>query len=234
MSDEQPPPLPDYVPAPPPEPEAPPAPPPVLRYVVGNAAGEIVRIVRCTADQAAAQAQPGECLAQHDEATSATHYLLSGDPVQCLAYSAPQLEAKAPRPHPSAGWDNAAMAWVDPRTLDQHKADRWAQIKAAREAADFGGFVWGGDTFDSDAMSQSRIQGAAVLAMQALAAQQPFAIDWTLADNTVRTLDGTDMAALGQALAVHVGTQHETARLLRAAIDAAADIAAVEAIAWPT
>lgn len=39
---------------------------------------------------------------------------------------------------------------------------------------------------------------------------------------------------IGLQLGTHVGTQHETARLLRAAIEAAQTIAAVEAVQWPT
>lgn len=71
--------------------------------------------------------------------------------------------------------------------------------------------------------------------MATLAAQagQPFSIDWTLADNTVRTLSGADMIAAGQAMALHIEAQHETGRAVRAAIMAATTLAEVDAVQWP-
>jgi len=123
--------------------------------------------------------------------------------------------------------------WIDERTLDQAKTDQWSKVKAARDAAEFGGFAWDGSTFDSDVVSQSRIQGASQLATLAALASEPFSVDWTLADNTVRTLSGADMLAAGQAMGVHIMTVHETGRTLRAAIEAATTIAEVESIDWP-
>ena len=125
-----------------------------------------------------------------------------------------------------------AMEWVDPRDLQQLKDAKWDEIKAAREAAEFGGFTWDGSAFDSDLTSQSRIQGAAQLATLSQLAGQPFSIDWTLADNTVRSLDATDMIAAGQAMGVHIASQHAIGRGKRAQIDAATTPAEVAAVVW--
>ena len=118
-------------------------------------------------------------------------------------------------------WAADIKRWGRVKTLAAHRADLWTQIKAARDAAIRGGVTWDGSTFDSDATSQANIQGAAQLAMLALVTGEPIAIDWTLQDNTVRTLSGADLRALGQALGAHIGEQHATARALRAAIEAA-------------
>lgn len=126
-------------------------------------------------------------------------------------------------------FDYATKQWVDPRTLEDLKAQRWREIRGARDAAEFGGFTWDGSTFDSDAMSQSRIMGAAQLAQL----DPAFTIDWTLADNSVRNLSAADMVAVGVALGQHVATQHATARTLRAQIQAATTAAEVEAVSWP-
>lgn len=203
----------------------------VRRYVVANSGGEIVRTVSCLEDQAAAQALPGEVLIEDPTADSRTHYVSNG---ALVAYSQAEMEAKAYRPGWTTGWDNATMAWIDPRTLADHKAAKWEAIKAEREQREFGGFTWDGSTFDSDSQSQSRIMGAAQLATLAAMAQQVFFIDWTLAGNTVRTLSGTDMIGVGQALGVHVGTQHAIGRTLRAAIEFATTTAEVEAVTWPS
>ena len=141
-------------------------------------------------------------------------------------------------PEPPAGvpvrFDAIALAWIDPRTLDQHQADKWTAIKAARDAIEFGGFTWDGSTFDSDPESQSRIQGAAQLATLAMIASQAFSVDWTLATNAVRTLTGADMLAVGQAMGVHIMTTHATGRALREAIEAATIPEQLESIVWPT
>jgi len=125
---------------------------------------------------------------------------------------------------------NGALAWQDTRTLAQMKHDKWAQIKAARAAAEDGGFAWDGSTFDSDMASNLRISGAVQLAQIVGGA---FNIGWTLADNSVRTLSAAQMVAVGVAAGQHVAAQRATARALREQIQAATTPQELEAIAWP-
>ncbi len=127
-----------------------------------------------------------------------------------------------------------ALAWVNTDTVEQARSRRWAVIKAQRDAVEFGGFTWDGSAFDSDAQSQPRIMGAVQMATLAAAAGQSFGLAWTLADNSVRTLDGADMIAVGLALGAHVGTAHAIARTLREQIEAAATVEDVAAIDWPS
>lgn len=150
-------------------------------------------------------------------------------------YSREQRAVKQQRARSSYWrWSNERMQWEDLRTLDEHKAKHWAQIKAARDAAEFGSFDWDGSRFDSDALAQARIMGAVQMAVLAAAAGQQFAIDWTLQDNTVRTLTGSDMIAVGLALGAHVGRQHAIGRQLRARVMAATTAAEVAQIVWPS
>jgi len=114
-------------------------------------------------------------------------------------------------------FDWAAKTWVDPRSLQDLKDARWAEVRQERDSAEFGGFTWDGSRFDSDAISQQRITGAVTLAMM----NSAFSIGWTLADNTVRTLNAADMIAVGVALGQHVNACHERARVLRGEIDGA-------------
>lgn len=136
-------------------------------------------------------------------------------------------------PNPGAYyyWSVPTQQWV----LDIAKAKtiKFKEIKDTRNSKEFGGFVWDGSTFDSDGVSQSRIQGGVQLAILAQQNNQPFSITWTLADNSVRTLDGMQMIQVGTALAQHVQSLHETARILRAQIDAAGTIEQVQSVAWP-
>ena len=131
-------------------------------------------------------------------------------------------------PSPEHTFDYTTKQWVDPRPLSDLQAAKWAQIKRDRDEAEFGGFTWDGSPFDSDAISQSRIQGA----LQLAALIPDFSIDWTLADNTARNLSAADLANVGAALGMHVAAQHAKARLLRSQIEAATTVAEVDAVTW--
>ena len=105
---------------------------------------------------------------------------------------------------------------------------KWVEIKAKRDELEWAGFTWDGSTFDSDPTSQSRIQGAVILAMQ----DPQYQVTWTLANNTTRVLANADILAVGLALATHVETLHARAQALRIQIDAAQNVAEVNAISW--
>ena len=118
---------------------------------------------------------------------------------------------------------------LDPLTpIETVRKVKWSQIKRARDEAEFGGFTWDGSPFDSDAISQSRIQGAVQLAAMA----PGFTIDWTMTNNSVRNLNREDMANVGAALGMHVAAQHAKARTLRSQIEAATTVAEVDAVTW--
>jgi hypothetical protein len=125
-------------------------------------------------------------------------------------------------------WDAIQIQWVDPRNLDSLKDAKWEEIKAARAAAEYGGFTWDGSTFDSDLASQQKIMGAAQLASLNAA----YEVDWTLADNTVRHLNATQMLAVGTTLGDHINTQYVHARTLRQQIADAQTSQELESIVW--
>jgi len=131
-------------------------------------------------------------------------------------------------PEPGLSWDDVTAQWVDLRDLATLKAAKWEAIKLDREAAEYGGFVWDGSTFDSDMGSQQRISGATQLA----SLTPGFELDWTMKNNTVRTLTAAQMISVGMALGSHVTAQYVKARGLRVDIDAASTKEAVAAIRW--
>ncbi len=120
------------------------------------------------------------------------------------------------------------------KAIAQRRAERWTVIKALRSAREYGTFTWNGLTFDADAESQRRIQGAVQLAQLAISQGSPFSIDWTLADDSVETLSAADMVAVGVALGQHVQTQHATGRALRQQIIGANSQEDLDAIVWPS
>jgi hypothetical protein len=134
------------------------------------------------------------------------------------------------RPRAGFGW--VVGQWVDNRTLIEAKAQKWLEIKQARDASEFGGFDVGPYRFDSDQVSQIRINTAMQAALDARTAGDPFNLDWTLSTDVTVTLTRTQVIAMGRALQAHVYAQHQKAAVLRAAIAAAASVAEVEAITW--
>jgi hypothetical protein len=115
-------------------------------------------------------------------------------------------------------------------TIEAARDRAWTRIKLARDVAEVANFAWAGSVFQSDT---PRITGATQMALLAQMASEPFEIDWTLADNTVRTLSAEDMIAVGVALGRHIADVFETGRQLRVQIADATTIAELNAIGWP-
>lgn len=128
-------------------------------------------------------------------------------------------------------FDWGMKQWVDRRSLAEIKADKWAEIKAARLRAETLPIVVGGCSFDADLTSQQKIYGQV---LRAQLAGESWSIDWTLWDNTEVTLTAAQMVAVGVALGQRTAGIYATARTLREQIDAAPSQAELEAIAWPS
>jgi hypothetical protein len=114
--------------------------------------------------------------------------------------------------------------WVDERTLEVRRQQKWTEIKAARDLAEVSGFPYMGKVIQSDAKSVQRITVAASVSEGK---------DWTCADNTVLQLDVEGVKGMPAALARHIDQLHQTAKELRARINAAGSPAEIDAIAWP-
>lgn len=138
-----------------------------------------------------------------------------------------------PKPASYYTWDWSTHTWIDPRTLQQVKDEKWEQIKHDRDAAIAAPLSTSYGVFDADANSRANIANA-VLYLQTLEQQgTPGTVDWTLADNTTITLNYQEMSTVGLLLGQRTNSAYDTARALRAQIDAATTIAEVEAIHWP-
>lgn len=137
------------------------------------------------------------------------------------------------KPAPYYTWDWNTHSWVDARTLQQVKDQKWEEIKLSRDAAINAPLDTPYGTFDADANSRANIANS-VLYLQTLEQQgTPGTVDWTLADNTIITLNYQEMSTVGVLLGQRTNAAYDTARALRAQIDAATTIAEVEAIHWP-
>lgn len=126
-------------------------------------------------------------------------------------------------PSPHHTFDYTTKQWIDPRSLDETKAQKWAEIKSERDSLEFGGFEFEGNTYDSNQVSQGRIMGAAAAGVDQV---------WTLADNTTIKLTGDELKELYTALQEHVAKAHERGRQARELIDKAATKEEVESVTF--
>ena len=124
-------------------------------------------------------------------------------------------------PSPHHTFDYTTKQWIDPRSLDDIKAQKWTEIKSQRDRLEFGGFEFEGNIYDSDQVSQGRIMGAAAARVDQI---------WTLADNTTVELTALQLQQLYVALQMHVAGVHERGRIARLAIESAETIEEVEAM----
>lgn len=124
-------------------------------------------------------------------------------------------------PSPHHTFDYTTKQWIDPRTLDEIKTQKWAEIKQQRDQLEFGGFEFEGNIYDSDQVSQGRIMGAAAAGVDQT---------WTLADNTTAELSASQLQQLYAALQAHIASVHERGRIAREKIENAQTIQEVEAV----
>ena len=117
---------------------------------------------------------------------------------------------------------------INAAPLETAKFLKWVEIKAIRDKLEWEGFTWNGVIFDSNIRSQSLIQGAVILAMQ----DPQYQVAWTLKDNTIRILSSTDLLSIGVTLAAHIEYLRGIANTHRQQIDAAQNVAEVNAISW--
>lgn len=127
---------------------------------------------------------------------------------------------------------------VAPLPLPLAKAALWDLAKNKRDSViDAGYTVPGVGRFDTDQVARFNIVGAVIGAILANTQGQQFSTPWKLADNTLITLDGPGMIGVGVAVLNYVKAAHSRSQAIGAAIQAAQNHAALDAIdltaGWP-
>jgi|GEM_PF-5374973 hypothetical protein len=118
--------------------------------------------------------------------------------------------------------------------LETLKVMKLAEMKAARDRAEQGGFEYMGQILDSDSVSCQRITVASQSALLAQLAGQDFpGLVWICADGYGLEMTGPQVIQMPTALAVHSEKIHGTYRLLKAQIDKSETIEELEEIEWP-
>lgn len=125
------------------------------------------------------------------------------------------------QPSSSHLFDYDLKQWVDPRTIEQVKDQKWSEIKSLRDQIEFGGFDFESNIYDSDQVSQGRIMGAASAQVDQI---------WTLANNEMVELTAMQLSLLYQTLQAHIANTHERGRIARQLIYEATTIEQVDQI----
>ncbi|WP_104500356.1 DUF4376 domain-containing protein [Acinetobacter indicus] len=136
-------------------------------------------------------------------------YMAVEDPPEPNMYYQDGWVAMPDQPSPHFIFDYSIKQWIDPRSLDEIKAQKWAEIKSQRDRLEFGGFEFDGGIYDSDQVSQGRIMGAAVAGVDQV---------WTLKNNATVLLTAAQLQQLYQALQLHIAEVHARGRAARQAI----------------
>ena len=141
-----------------------------------------------------------------------------------------------PAPQEYCKWDGkkfvATLGW-ESEVLSKAKLTKREEINRARNTKEASGFPYLGKVFDSDQVSVQRITVAAQAAQLAKTAGQPFDIVWTAQDNTQVPLNVDQVIAMPVAIAEYANGLHVTAASLKAQVESASTVSAVEAIRWP-
>lgn len=132
-----------------------------------------------------------------------------------------RLEAGATHVFDGAAITRVARRLLLGQELAQLRAEKRAAINEERDRRESTVFPYLGRLIDCDQRSVSRITIAVQAAQVAMAAGQPFALEWTCADNSSLPLDAVGILGMPVALAVHGNSLHQHARTLKAQADAA-------------
>ena len=183
----------------------------MIRYFLSQD-GEILRAIMGNRGQFQVNTKDGEIFIDMCEAVVSSSY---------YSFTEKRFIALSDAPSPQHVFDYEIKQWIDPRTLDEIKAQKWVEIKSQRDRLEFGGFEFEGNIYDSDQVSQGRIMGAASAGIDQT---------WTLADNTTVNLTAAQLKQLYLALQSHIASVHERGRIARQLIFDAETKEEVEAI----
>lgn len=163
-----------------------------MTVIVSNS-GEIIKSISAPAEVVELNT-PAGCVALPDP------------PSPCMYFNEGGWVNLPESPSSHHTFDYNTKQWIDPRSLDEIKAQKWGEIKAMRDQLEFGGFEFDGNIYDSNQVSQGRIMGAAGAGIDQT---------WTLANNTIVELTAQQLKELYAALQAHIANTHERGRIAR-------------------
>jgi len=109
------------------------------------------------------------------------------------------------------------------------------EINAERDRREQATFPYMSKQVQCDPISVQRISVAATTAQMALAANVPYSVDWSCADNSILTLDALGVLGMMQALGSHGVAIHYYARTLKDQVAVSSDPESIDILTgWPS
>lgn len=192
-------------------------------YVIYQASnGEIIRTISAPLAMATQNLEAGQALAI-GSGNWREHRVENG-----VVVSLPQ-----PRvfPYHGASWDPTTATFVDLRPLEVARTQAWAKVKEWREAAIDADMPTPYGAVQCRPDDRKNITDAVMMAQTLFSMAQPVAIEFTMADNSVVTMDASMMTNIGLLLGQKTQAAHARARELRAQI-ATATKEQLHALTW--
>jgi len=128
-------------------------------------------------------------------------------------------------------WSWTAKDWVDSRSLEQHKDDKWQSIKLTRYAKLSEPLSTPYGTFDADQDSQQNIYHSLQYLQEN--GSTTTTVVFTLNDNSTATFTSVELSDVVVLLGERSEDIYATSRTLRTNIYAATTSTDVESITWP-
>jgi len=140
---------------------------------------------------------------------------------------------KAPHEGAALVASNGSLTWRDDRTLQEARAQAWARIKAARQAAIESPKVTSQGTFDADIAAQDNLSKVIAMLRVAISRGYPDAARFTLANNERKTFTLAQLETAALEIGAQVQSAFDAGDELRQRINGAS-AAELEGINWPT
>lgn len=128
-------------------------------------------------------------------------------------------------------WNTESRRWEVQPTLLYYKQKKWTEIKNERTRRETGTITVNNKVFD---LNENKLAGAALDALMAKLNNESWSQNWVLADNTVVVLTADEMVTVGRLAKAAISDLWNISQELRAQIDSATSIEAVDAIIWPS
>ena len=117
--------------------------------------------------------------------------------------------------------------------IGRAKLEKRAELQKLRNTLEFGGFTWNSYTFDSDMVSQQRLNQACQQALLANMTNASFSRNWTLSNGEIlENVTAEQMLEICSTLANHVNNLHTKSQELYKKIDLATTLEEVVAVTW--
>lgn len=102
---------------------------------------------------------------------------------EVIYYTSKQLASYTNRPNYSSYWDNTKMSWIDNRSIDEVRAQKYSEIKSTAEFTDVSSIEVNGYIYAADKPSREVIVQKLFVATL-LNKEAEFIVEWFLKDGT--------------------------------------------------